>query len=73
MTKDDLCNVAFVVQKSKVVPKRTTLSTPRFELIAAVMGANMHRNIKGSKQLPLSKGYLYSDSSVVLDWIKNRK
>ena len=73
MTKDDLCNVAFVMGKSKVVPRRTTLSIPRLELIAAVMGANMHRNIKGSIQLPISKGYLHTDSSVVLDWIKNRK
>ena len=37
------------------------------------IGANMHRNIKGSIQLPISKVYLHSDSSVVLDWIKNCK
>lgn len=73
MVKNDLCNVAFVMGKSKVVPRRTTLSIPRLELIAAVIGANMHRNIKSSIQLPISRGYLHSDSSVVLDWIKNHK
>ena len=64
MTKDDLRNVGFVMGKSKVVPRRrrrTTLSIPRLELIAAVMGANMHRNIKVSIQLPISKGYLIFD------------
>ena len=71
MTKGDVCNIAFIMGKSRVVPRRTTISIPRLELIAAVMGAKIHQNIKRSIQLPISKGYLHSDSSVVLDWIKN--
>ena len=38
--------VAFMMGKSKVVPKAATLSIPRLELQAALIAAGMHRQIK---------------------------
>ena len=63
--------VAFVMGKSKVVPKAATLSIPRLELQAALIAARMHRQIKVCIQLPLSICHLYTDSTVVLDWLNN--
>ena len=63
--------VAFVMGKSKVVPKAATLSIPKLELQAALIAARMHRQIKVCIQLPLSICHLYTDSTVVLDWLNN--
>ena len=63
--------VAFVIGKSKVVPKAATLSIPRLELQAALIAAQMHCQIKVCILLPLSICHLYTDSTVVLDWLSN--
>ena len=57
--------------KAKVVPKGTTMSIPRLELIAATLGSKMHWQIKRSLHLPLSNCCLYTDSTVVMDWLIN--
>ena len=71
MTKDREIKVAFVMGKPKVIPKNNTMSIPKLELMAAVLGARMHRHIKDCLKLPLQSCYLYSDSTVVLDWLYN--
>ena len=64
-------NVAFVMGKAKVVPIGVTLSMPRLELMAALLGSKMQWQIKHSINLPLTNCYLYTDSSVVMDWLNN--
>ena len=71
MTKDMKIKIAFVMGKSKAIPKKNTMSIPKLELMAAVLGARMHRHIKDCLKLPLRSCYLYSDSTVVLDWLCN--
>ena len=63
--------VAFVMGKSKVVPKSVSLSIPRLELLAALNAAILYRHIKMCIQLPLGTNHLYTDSTVVLDWLHN--
>ena len=64
-------NVAFVMGKAKVVPIGVTLSIPRLELMAALLGSKMQWQIKRSINLPLANCCLYTDSSVVMDWLNN--
>ena len=71
MIKNCSVHVAFVMAKAKVVPKGTTMSIPRLELIAATIGSKMHWQIKRSLHLPLSNCCLYTDSAVVMDWLRN--
>ena len=71
MISDKGVHVAFVMGKDKVVPRRTTLTIPKLELIAAALGAKMHWQIKHSIKLKLAECYLYTDSTVVMDWLRN--
>ena len=49
------------------------LSIPRLELVAAHMGTNLITNVKNALEgLPVSKKYVWLDSTVVLYWISGR-
>lgn len=56
--------------KSRVAPvKRLTL--PRLELCAAVLVAKLMHKVKTTLSIKINKTYLWSDSTVVLHWVKN--
>lgn len=57
-----------VAGRSKVAPLKT-VSIPRLELMAAVIGARMRQTIMKSHSLPIKQTKFWSDSRTVLAWI----
>ncbi|XP_055523114.1 uncharacterized protein LOC129717278 [Wyeomyia smithii] len=63
--------VALIGSKTKVAPLKT-LSIPRLEFKAAVLGIRMLETLQSyHSQLPISQRILWSDSSTVLSWIRS--
>ncbi|GFT52690.1 uncharacterized protein NPIL_313881 [Nephila pilipes] len=50
-----------------------TITIPRLELMAAVIGARLFSSIKQALKLPYIKTYFWTDSSSVLTWITRRE
>ncbi|XP_065078605.1 uncharacterized protein LOC135701675 [Ochlerotatus camptorhynchus] len=59
---------ALVASKTKVAPLKP-LSIPRMELQAAMIGARLMQTVCSSLTLPISKRFLWSDSTTVLAWL----
>ena len=78
-----LCTVAYaVVNQQKIFSKnlitgksrlaRKKLSTPRLELVAAHISANLAKNVKNClNKLSVRKIYAWSDSTTVLHWLQD--
>lgn len=62
--------VALIGSKTKVAPLKT-LSIPRLELKAAVLGARLLDAILKQHTVQVHERFLWSDSSTVLAWIKS--
>ena len=60
----------FVMAKTRVAPLKT-LTLPRLELMAAVIGARLARHIQRS--IDVSEIYMWSDSMIVLCWLRSTK
>lgn len=66
----DKVHVSFLMGKSRVTPlKHVTI--PRLELTAAVLAVKMDILLKKMLQLPLEDSVFWSDSTTVLNYIKN--
>ncbi|XP_062556853.1 uncharacterized protein LOC134221681 [Armigeres subalbatus] len=61
---------AFLASKTKVAPLKP-LSIPRLELQAAMIGARLLQTVCTSLSLPVSKRYLWTDSTTVLAWLRS--
>lgn len=62
--------VSFVFARSRVAPRKQ-LSIPRLELSAALTGAQLARVIETELAVPPEHITLWSDSTIVLHWIKS--
>ena len=67
---DGHVEVTFDMAKARIAP-RNRPTVPRMELLAAVLGSEMTRLIVPTLQP--SQVYLHTDSTNVLDWLKNEK
>ena len=64
--------VAFVNGRARVVSKSSTTTVPKLELYAAVLGSKLHRKIRKAIRFKIEKGFLWTDSMTVLNWMCNR-
>ncbi|XP_062533380.1 uncharacterized protein LOC134202389 [Armigeres subalbatus] len=62
--------VALVGAKTKVAPMKT-LSIPRLELKAAILGVRFMETIQTFHEFPISRRYCWTDSGTVLAWIRS--
>ena len=63
-------SVNFVTAKSRVAPLHQT-SIPRLELLAALIASRLATTVVKELRMKPSKVYLWSDSKIVLKWIKS--
>ncbi len=68
--KEGKTNFSFVMAQSPVVPSKS-LSIPHLELSAALAGAKLAHFIQTELKLPLHQTVLWSDSTVVLNWLQS--
>ncbi|XP_065094108.1 uncharacterized protein LOC135714654 [Ochlerotatus camptorhynchus] len=61
---------SLVAAKTKVTPLRT-LSIPRLELQAAMMGSRLLQNVCSALTLNIRKRFLWTDSATVLAWLRS--
>lgn len=71
-TSDDQqqVQVSFVLARSLVAPRKQ-LSMPRLELSAALTGAQLSEVLQTDLTMPIKRVTLWSDSTIVLRWIKS--
>ncbi|XP_062708877.1 uncharacterized protein LOC134288337 [Aedes albopictus] len=67
---NSVAQVVLIGSKTKVAPLKT-ISIPRLELKAAVLGTRLLETLQSYHSLPISKRFLWSDSSTVLSWIRS--
>ena len=65
-------NVKFVAAKSRVAPLKE-LTIPRLELQAAVLASRQCKTVERELRMELSKSILFTDSSIVLAWIRSTR
>lgn len=63
-------HTALVGAKSKVAPLKS-LSVPRLELQAAIIGCRLMKNLCASHSLPITRRFFWTDSKTVLAWINS--
>ena len=66
---DDNFEMKFLAAKSRVAPLKS-LTIPRLELQAAVIGARLSSCLKEAMRLELANSVFMTDSLIVLHWIK---
>jgi hypothetical protein len=62
----------FVIAKNRVAPLKT-LTLPRLELMAAVVGSRLASYLQHTCAVDADKTYMWSDSQIVLHWIQTSK
>ena len=63
---------SFVIAKSRLAPmKEKSLTIPRLELQAAVLAVRLKQTLLEELDLPISEVKLWSDSQIVIKYIKN--
>eukprot|EP00117_Sycon_ciliatum_P031101 scpid25928/ scgid24391/ len=69
--KDSSPSVHLIYSKSRISPIKA-MTTPRLELLAALIGTRMVKFLKNQLPFPLTEVHLWSDSQCVLGWIEGR-
>ena len=66
---DGVVETRFIASKTKVAPL-ATMSIPRLELSAAVMGLRLAQSVPKVLQMPIGRAIFWSDSTNTLWWIR---
>ncbi|GFX67692.1 integrase catalytic domain-containing protein [Trichonephila clavipes] len=69
VTSDGRVLVHFIASKSRVAPIKQTRN-PRLELCAAVLLPKLEHRVKQALKLNMTNTFLWSDSVIVLSWIR---
>ncbi|GFU49696.1 uncharacterized protein K02A2.6 [Nephila pilipes] len=64
--------VQLLQARSRIAPMKT-ITIPRLELMAAVIGARLSSSMKQALKLPYIKTYFWTNSSTVFTWITRRE
>ena len=64
-----MISVALVTAKARVTPIKS-VSIPRLELMAAVLGVRLAETVSEKLEIPLSQHTLWTDSMDVIYWIQ---
>ena len=72
MHKDGSSKMCLIMSKGRVCPMKQ-VSIPRLELQAALLAAQMNDVVSRELDLLIQKSYFWSDSQIVLAYIKNQK
>lgn len=67
---DGIVYCRLLTSKSRVAPIKSTMTTPRLELAAAELLASLMTRIMGTIELPNVQCYYWSDSTIVLHWLR---
>ncbi|XP_063362896.1 uncharacterized protein LOC134651724 [Cydia amplana] len=68
-------STSFLMSKSRVTPAedKSDLKIPRLELLGYLIGSRLLRYVKSHIDLNICKIYLWTDSQVVIAWIKSSR
>lgn len=69
---DNTIEVSLVAAKTRVAPRRPTLTVPRLELNAAVLAARLAHKVDAALTSRVHKVDLWSDSTIVLSWMAQK-
>ena len=70
VNSDPLAKTALLICKSRLAPDHGA-TIPRLELTAALIGARLLSYVKRQLTLPPQAAFLWTDSTVVLHWIRS--
>lgn len=70
LQSDEKIHVTFILGKARVAPLKN-VTIPRMELTAAVLAARVDRLLKAELQLELENSIFWTDSTIVLKYIRN--
>ena len=70
--KDNTHVAVMIMSKSRLAPLKT-ISLPRLELNGAALAARLKRFLAHELDLPLEKVYFWTDSTLVLQYVKNER
>ncbi|XP_048477625.1 uncharacterized protein LOC105393457 [Plutella xylostella] len=67
--------VRLLMSKSKLTPLKDqdNLQIPRLELLGTLIGSRLLRYVRQHSEVPISKQYLWTDSQVVISWLRSEK
>ncbi|XP_067934182.1 uncharacterized protein [Watersipora subatra] len=64
-------HVSLLLGKSKVIPSKGLFTTPRLELMSAVMATDLSKTLNAELNMKFDNECYWSDSRIVLGWIAN--
>lgn len=67
--------VKLLMSKTKLTPikDQDNLQIPRLELLGTLIGSRLLAYVKKNTELPICRQYLWTDSQVVISWLRSDK